>query len=134
MPGQAEWIVNALDRVKTLNHELARTSDLSRRAAIQERLNEAKAEESRAHETIKRDAAAGDPEARELLDLFEKLAARMKWCGPILPGKASADAPESEAAKAFVDLAGKLARKLAVLAEGAPQTADANITWVTSPN
>ena len=72
MPGQAEWIVNAPDRVKTLTHELARTSDLSRRAAIQERLDEAKAEESRAHETIKRDAAAGDPEARELLDLMGK--------------------------------------------------------------
>jgi ATP-binding protein involved in chromosome partitioning len=42
------------------------------------------------------------------------------------------DAPESEAAKAFVDLAGELARKLAVLAEGAPQIADANITWVTT--
>ncbi len=42
------------------------------------------------------------------------------------------DAPESEAAKGFVDLAGKLARKLAVLAEGAPPIADANITWVTS--
>lgn len=34
----------------------------------------------------------------------------------------------------FADLAGKLARKLAVLAEGAPPTADANITWVPSPN
>ena len=45
--------MNALDRVKTLTHELARTSDLSRRAAIHERLDEAKAEESRAHETIK---------------------------------------------------------------------------------
>ncbi len=79
-------------------------------------------------------AATGDPEARELLDLFEKLAARMKWCGPIPPGKASVDAPESGAAKGFIGLAGKLVRKLAVLAEGAPQTADANITWVTSPN
>ncbi len=44
------------------------------------------------------------------------------------------DAPESEAAKVFVDLAGKLARKLAMLAEGASQIADANITWVTPPN
>ena len=41
------------------------------------------------------------------------------------------DAPESEAAKAFVDIAGRVARKLAVLAEGAPPLADANITWVT---
>ena len=41
------------------------------------------------------------------------------------------DAPESEAAEAFVDIAGRVARKLAVLAEGAPPLADANITWVT---
>jgi ATP-binding protein involved in chromosome partitioning len=41
------------------------------------------------------------------------------------------EAPESEAAKAFVDIAGRVARKLAVLAEGAPPLADANITWVT---
>jgi ATP-binding protein involved in chromosome partitioning len=41
------------------------------------------------------------------------------------------DAPDSEAARAFVDIAGRVARKLAVLAEGAPPIADANITWVS---
>ena len=41
------------------------------------------------------------------------------------------EAPESEAARAFVDLAGKVARKLAVLAEATPSLADANITWDT---
>ena len=43
-------------------------------------------------------------------------------------------APDSPAAQAFRDLAGKVARSLAVLADGMPPVADANITWVTSPN
>jgi ATP-binding protein involved in chromosome partitioning len=43
-------------------------------------------------------------------------------------------APDSPAAQAFRDLAGKVARSLAVLAERAPPIADANITWVTDPN
>jgi ATP-binding protein involved in chromosome partitioning len=38
-------------------------------------------------------------------------------------------APDSEVAQAFRELAGKIARKLAVLAESAPAVADANITW-----
>ncbi len=42
--------------------------------------------------------------------------------------------PDSAAAQAFKSLAGRVARKLAVLAENAPAVADANITWVTSPN
>ena len=54
MPGQAEWFVNALDRVTTLKHELARTSDRARRAAIQERLDEAKTELRRSQEAIRR--------------------------------------------------------------------------------
>jgi len=41
------------------------------------------------------------------------------------------EAPDSEAATVFADLAGKVARKLAVLAETTPQVADANITWVS---
>jgi hypothetical protein len=41
------------------------------------------------------------------------------------------EAPESEAARAFADLAGKVARKLGVLAQPVPEIADANITWVT---
>jgi ATP-binding protein involved in chromosome partitioning len=40
------------------------------------------------------------------------------------------EAPESEAARCFVALAGSVARKLAVLAGDGPQIADANITWV----
>ncbi len=43
-------------------------------------------------------------------------------------------APDSLAAQAFRDLAGKVARSLAVLADSTPPSADANITWVTSPN
>ena len=43
-------------------------------------------------------------------------------------------APDSRAAQAFRDLAGKVTRSLAVLANSAPPIADANITWVTSPN
>ena len=43
-------------------------------------------------------------------------------------------APDSPAAQAFRDLAGKVARSLAVLADGMPPIADTNITWVTSPN
>ena len=43
------------------------------------------------------------------------------------------DAPESPAAQAFLALAGKVARQLAVLASRTPPVADANITWVTSP-
>jgi ATP-binding protein involved in chromosome partitioning len=39
-------------------------------------------------------------------------------------------APDSEAAQAFRELAGSVARKLAVLAERIPPLADANITWV----
>jgi ATP-binding protein involved in chromosome partitioning len=42
------------------------------------------------------------------------------------------DAPDSLAAERFREIAGTLARKLAVLAENAPAIADANITWVTS--
>jgi ATP-binding protein involved in chromosome partitioning len=42
-------------------------------------------------------------------------------------------APDSEAAGVFRELAGRIARKLAVLSEGAPQIADANITWVSDP-
>ena len=38
-------------------------------------------------------------------------------------------APDSIPARAFRELAGTVARKLAVLAEGAPPVADANITW-----
>ncbi len=41
------------------------------------------------------------------------------------------DAPDSEAARVFRELAGTVARKLAVLAEKAPPIADANITWVS---
>jgi ATP-binding protein involved in chromosome partitioning len=41
------------------------------------------------------------------------------------------DAPDSTPAKAFTELAGTIARKLAVLSESAPAIADANITWVT---
>jgi ATP-binding protein involved in chromosome partitioning len=41
------------------------------------------------------------------------------------------DAPDSEAARVFRELAGSVARKLAVLGEATPQIADANITWVS---
>ncbi len=44
------------------------------------------------------------------------------------------DAPDSLAAKALRELSGKVARKLAVLAESARPVADANITWVTDPS
>ncbi|MGH0037669.1 MAG: Mrp/NBP35 family ATP-binding protein [Myxococcota bacterium] len=39
-------------------------------------------------------------------------------------------APDSPVAEAFVELAGTVARRLAVLSERAPAVADANITWV----
>ncbi len=42
------------------------------------------------------------------------------------------DAPDSEAAGVFRELAGHVARKLAVLAESAPRAADASLTWVTN--
>jgi ATP-binding protein involved in chromosome partitioning len=42
-----------------------------------------------------------------------------------------AQAPDSDASKVFVELAGTIARKLAVLAEQTPAIADANITWVS---
>ena len=42
------------------------------------------------------------------------------------------EAPESETASVFRRLAGTLARRLAVLAENAPQVADSSITWVTT--
>jgi ATP-binding protein involved in chromosome partitioning len=41
------------------------------------------------------------------------------------------DAPDSEAARVFRDIAGRIARQLAVLAESTPPVADANITWVS---
>jgi len=41
-------------------------------------------------------------------------------------------APDSDAASAFREISGKVARKLAVLAEQAPRAADASITWVAS--
>jgi ATP-binding protein involved in chromosome partitioning len=40
-------------------------------------------------------------------------------------------APDSVAAKVFRELAGTIARKLAVLADRTPAIADANITWVS---
>jgi ATP-binding protein involved in chromosome partitioning len=40
-------------------------------------------------------------------------------------------APDSDAARAFVELAGTIARRLAVLADRTPPVADANITWVS---
>jgi ATP-binding protein involved in chromosome partitioning len=43
------------------------------------------------------------------------------------------DAPDSEAAGVFRELAGAVARKLAVLASRTPPIADANITWVSEP-
>ena len=43
-------------------------------------------------------------------------------------------APESAAAGAFRNLAGAIARKLAVLAESTPKIADTNITWISSPS
>ncbi|MBW2666326.1 MAG: Mrp/NBP35 family ATP-binding protein [Deltaproteobacteria bacterium] len=42
------------------------------------------------------------------------------------------DAPDSIAAIAFTELAGTVARKLAVLSETGPAIADANITWAAS--
>ena len=42
-----------------------------------------------------------------------------------------AQAPDSEAARAFVEISGKVARKLAILGETAPPLADGNIPWVT---
>jgi ATP-binding protein involved in chromosome partitioning len=42
-----------------------------------------------------------------------------------------AQAPDSDAAKAFCELAGTVARRLAVLADRTPAIADANITWVS---
>ncbi len=42
------------------------------------------------------------------------------------------DAPDSEAARSFGEIAEKIVRKLAVLAETSPKIADANITWTTT--
>ncbi len=42
------------------------------------------------------------------------------------------EAPDSEASRVFGELAGRIARKLAVLAEKTPPIADVNITWVTN--
>jgi ATP-binding protein involved in chromosome partitioning len=42
-------------------------------------------------------------------------------------------APDSEAARRFRELAGGVARKLAVLSERTPRLADANITWASDP-
>jgi ATP-binding protein involved in chromosome partitioning len=42
-------------------------------------------------------------------------------------------APDSAAAKAFVELAGTIARKLAVLSAEAPPTFDSDIEWVNTP-
>jgi ATP-binding protein involved in chromosome partitioning len=42
------------------------------------------------------------------------------------------EAPESEAARSFSEIAEKIVRKLAVLAEASPKIADANISWVTT--
>jgi len=42
------------------------------------------------------------------------------------------EAPESEAARSFGEIAEKIVRKLAVLAEASPKIADANITWATT--
>src|SRR5262245_52969135 len=41
------------------------------------------------------------------------------------------DAPDAPAAQAFKAIAGRVARRLAVLSDAAPPVADANITWVS---
>ncbi len=43
-------------------------------------------------------------------------------------------APDAEAATAFRQLAGTVARRLSVLASTSPPVADANITWVSEPS
>jgi MinD-like ATPase involved in chromosome partitioning or flagellar assembly len=43
-------------------------------------------------------------------------------------------APESATAEAFRELAGAVARRLAVLASRTPAIANANITWSDSPS
>ena len=43
-------------------------------------------------------------------------------------------APESDAARVIREIAGKIARRLAVLADSTPPLADANITWVSNPS
>ncbi len=42
------------------------------------------------------------------------------------------EAPDAEAARIFGEIAEKIVRKLAVLAETSPKIADANITWTTT--
>ncbi len=42
------------------------------------------------------------------------------------------EAPDSEAARSFGEIAEKIVRKLSVLAEASPPIADVNITWVTT--
>ena len=42
------------------------------------------------------------------------------------------EAPDSEAARSFGEIAEKIVRKLSVLAEASPPIADGNITWVTT--
>ena len=42
-------------------------------------------------------------------------------------------APDSDAARVIREIAGKIARRLAVLADSTPPLADANITWVSNP-
>ncbi len=41
-------------------------------------------------------------------------------------------APDSDSARAFRDISGEIARRLAVIGAEAPPVADANITWVTN--
>jgi ATP-binding protein involved in chromosome partitioning len=43
-------------------------------------------------------------------------------------------APDSDAARALREIAGKIARRLAVLADSTPAVADASITWVNEPS
>jgi ATP-binding protein involved in chromosome partitioning len=41
------------------------------------------------------------------------------------------DAPDAPASRAFREIAGRIARRLAVLSDASPPVADANITWVS---
>ena len=70
-------------------------------------------------------------DARKGLKMFEKVQVPVLG---ILENMSYFTPPDSPAAQAFRDLAGKVARSLAVLADGMPPIADTNITWVTSPD
>ena len=71
MSGEAEAILEVMERIKDQNEELRRTADPAQRSAIRSRIERDEAKKKQLAAELKRAAAAGDSEARELYKMLD---------------------------------------------------------------